>query len=91
MSGPKFEFFWLGLRLGCIMVCEITLICVQIRSVILIRELAEGPDRNRSPICTPEKVCAAVTIIKMAMLQLVSGNSGKLRNSLHGIPGVTER
>ena len=32
------------------MLCDVTLVCVDVRSVILIRELAEGSDRNRSPI-----------------------------------------
>ena len=47
-SGPKFEFFLFGLGLGYIMVCDLLLVCVQVRIVILIKELAEGADRNRS-------------------------------------------
>ena len=39
--GPKCEiFFRFGLELGYIMVCEITLVCVQVRTLILIKELA---------------------------------------------------
>ena len=30
------------------MVCDVTLVCAQVRSVILSRELSEVPDRNRS-------------------------------------------
>ena len=39
VSGPKFEIFWLGLGLGYIMVCDLTLVCVHVRNVMLIREL----------------------------------------------------
>ena len=40
-SVSKFEiFFWFGLGLGYIMVCDVTLVFAQIRRVILIKELA---------------------------------------------------
>ena len=47
VSGPKFEFFLLGLGLGYAMFCDVTYVCLKVLSVILIRELAGGPDRNR--------------------------------------------
>ena len=42
-------FFGFGIGLGYIMVCDVTLVCIQVRIVILIKELAQGADRNRSP------------------------------------------
>ena len=49
LSGLKFEnFFWLGLGLGYIMVCDVTLVCVHVQRVILIRELARVPGRIAS-------------------------------------------
>ena len=47
-SGPKFDFFGFGLGLGYIMVCEITLVCAQARSVIIIKELARDAARKVS-------------------------------------------
>ena len=47
-SVPKFEFFLFGLGLGYVMVCDVTLVCVQVRSVVLIKELAQGVDRKGS-------------------------------------------
>ena len=45
-SGPKFDiYFWFGLGLGYIMVCDVTLIFVQVRSVILIKELGAPAGR----------------------------------------------
>ena len=32
--------FWFGLELGCIMICDVTLACAQVRNVTLIKELA---------------------------------------------------
>ena len=45
--GLKFDIFWfgLGLGLGYIMFCDVTLVCAQVRSVILIKELAAPADR----------------------------------------------
>ena len=40
------RFFWLGL--GYVMLCDVTLACANVRSVILSRELAWVLDRNRS-------------------------------------------
>ena len=42
------------LVLGYIMFCDVTLVCVQVRSVILIKELAEGANRNRSLMYLPK-------------------------------------
>ena len=38
----------LGLGLGYIMFCDVTLVSVHVRTGTLIRELAEVPGRNRS-------------------------------------------
>ena len=54
--GPKFEIFLvelglgLGLGLGYVMVSEFTLVCVQVRTVILINDLAPGETRKVSLI-----------------------------------------
>ena len=40
VSGSKFEIFLFGLGLGYIIVCDVTIVCVQVRIVILINELA---------------------------------------------------
>ena len=48
IRAPNLRFFWFGLRLRYIMVCDVTLVCVQVRSVKLIKELEEGAGRNRS-------------------------------------------
>ena len=37
---PNLRFFLFGLGLGYIIVCEIMILCVQVRTVILINELA---------------------------------------------------
>ena len=34
---PNLRFFWLGL--GHIIICDVTLVCVHVRSVLLIKEL----------------------------------------------------
>ena len=39
-SGSKFEIFWFGLGLGYMMVCNVTIVCVHVPSVILTNELA---------------------------------------------------
>ena len=44
--GPKFEFFWLGL--GYIMICDVTLVSVEVRNVMLINELLPGEARKVS-------------------------------------------
>ena len=41
-------FFWLGLWLGRINVCDVTLVCVHEHNVILIRELDQLAARIRS-------------------------------------------
>ena len=43
--GPNFRFFWFGLGLGYIIFCDVSLVCVQVRIVILIKELARGEVR----------------------------------------------
>ena len=47
---PNLGFFWFGLGLGCVMVCDVTLASAQVRSVALIKELARGAVRIRSLI-----------------------------------------
>ena len=49
---------WFGLGLGYVMVCEVTLVCVQVRSVILIKELARGADRIRSLMLIIDEIFA---------------------------------
>ena len=36
------KFFWLGLGLGYIMVCDVTLLCLKLRSVIVINSVGIG-------------------------------------------------
>ena len=43
--GPNFDIFWFGLGLAYIMVFEFTLVCAEVRSIILNRELAAPADR----------------------------------------------
>ena len=45
---PNLRFFWFGLGLGYVIVCDLTLEYAQVRSVILIKELALPADRIRS-------------------------------------------
>ena len=47
--GPNLNFFWFELGLGYVMVCNVTLVFVKVRSVILIKELARGAERKVSP------------------------------------------
>ena len=40
VSGPKFDFFLLGLRLGHVMICDVALACANVRSVMQINNYA---------------------------------------------------
>ena len=43
---PNLRFFWFGL--GYIIVCDVTFLCIQVRIIILIKELARDAGRKLS-------------------------------------------
>ena len=58
------------------MICDVMLVCVEVRNVILIKELAQGADRRRSPI-TIERLLKfgseTLTLIMKAFSALKNG------------------
>ena len=51
VSGSKFEFFLLGLGLGYIRTCYVTLVYVHVPIVILKNKPTQLTDRIRSDLC----------------------------------------